>query len=144
MSSAYVNETCDMILDTSFGFGSTERYLKPIVTQVSVFSLLPGNRPRVKAQLVVYRTEKAGSMLTRVRVFSADSYGVRTTPVYTWHASTSVDTLKTPTLAAMPLAGHTKILHTLTGMGSKHWQPCRWLDTPKYYTHLLEWVAILL
>ena len=43
MSSAYVNETCEMILDTSFGFGSTERYLKPIVTQVSVFSLLPGN-----------------------------------------------------------------------------------------------------
>ena len=43
MSSAYVNKTCDMILDTSAGFGSTERYLKPIVTQVSVFSLLPGN-----------------------------------------------------------------------------------------------------
>ena len=76
------------------------------------------NRPRVKAQLVVRRTEKAGAMLTRVRVFSADSYGVRTTPVYTWHASTSVDTLKTPTLAAMPLAGHTEILHTLMGMGS--------------------------
>ena len=76
------------------------------------------NRPRVNAQLVVYRTEKAGAMLTRVRVFSADSYGVRTTPVCTWHASTSVDTLKSQTLAAMPLAGHTEILHTLMGMGS--------------------------
>ena len=76
------------------------------------------NRPRVKAQLVVRRTEKAGAMLTRVRVFSANSYGVRTTPVCTWHASTSVHTLKTQTLAAVPLVGHTKILHTLIGMGS--------------------------
>ena len=41
--SAYVNKTCDMRLGTSASFGSRERYLKPIVTQVSVFTLRPGN-----------------------------------------------------------------------------------------------------
>ena len=34
------------------------------------------------------------------------------------HASTSVLTSKIPTLAAIPLSGHTKIPHTLIGMGS--------------------------
>ena len=34
------------------------------------------------------------------------------------HASASVRTLKFQTLAAIPFFGHTKIPHTLTGMGS--------------------------
>ena len=34
------------------------------------------------------------------------------------HASTSVCTYKSQTLSAIPLFGHTKILHTLIGMGS--------------------------
>ena len=43
---------------------------------------------------------------------SADSLTVQS------HASTSVLTSKIPTLAAIPLSGHMKILHTLIGMGS--------------------------
>ena len=34
------------------------------------------------------------------------------------HVSTSMCTLKIPTRAGIPLFGHTKILHTLIGMGS--------------------------
>ena len=40
------------------------------------------------------------------------------TPHVQSYASTSVRTLKTQTLAAIPLFGRTKILHILTGMGS--------------------------
>ena len=41
-----------------------------------------------------------------------------TAPVSKSHASTSVHTLKSRTLAVIPVFEHTKILHTLTGMGS--------------------------
>ena len=70
MSSAYVNKTCDMILDTSVGFGSTERYLKPIVTQVSVFSLLPGN---LDSDESTSRKSTAGSVSDRKGRRNADS-----------------------------------------------------------------------
>ena len=48
----------------------------------------------------------------------ADSPTVFVQPGVQSHASTSVRTLKIPMLAAVPLFGHTKILHTLLGMGS--------------------------
>ena len=80
-------------------------------------------------QLVERPIEKPGAVLTRVRVpgaardFSSRvnfqcrlSYGVITSP--SSPASLSVRTLKIPTLAAIALFGHTKILHTLIGMGS--------------------------
>ena len=53
--------------------------------------------------------------------FSADrlSYGVRTAPTVCNHIHQRLCALeKSQTLAAIPLSGHTKMLHTLVAMGS--------------------------
>ena len=94
------------------------------------------------AQLVERPTEKPGTILPPVRVpgtardfyprinrqgifipestsrVDIFSYGVRTAPCVQSHASTTVRVKKSQTLEAIPLFGHTKILHTLVGMGS--------------------------
>ena len=46
------------------------------------------------------------------------NYDVRTAPVYTHMHQHMCARYKSQTLAATPLFGHTKILHTLIGMGS--------------------------
>ena len=78
-----------------------------------------------------YPTEKPGAVLTRVPVPGAArefsprfnfqcrlSYGVHAAPCVQLRASTSVGTLKSHVVAAIPLSGHTKLLHTLERMGS--------------------------
>ena len=50
------------------------------------------------------------------------------------HAPASMHMLKLQTLAAMPLFGNTKILHTLTGMGSAALvaaEPYHWQELPQ-------------
>ena len=86
----------------------------------------------VIAQSVECTTEKPGAILTWVRVpgvankkkFLLGQLSVQTllrcpySPRVQSHASTPVCTLKIPPkLAAIPLFGHTSILHSLIGMG---------------------------
>ena len=82
------------------------------------------------AQLVEHPPEKSGAKLMQVRIFGAArdfSLSIHFqcrllqclySPRVQSHASASVRTLKFQTLAAIPFFGHTKIPHTLTGMGS--------------------------
>ena len=85
------------------------------------------------AQLVECPTENPGTVLTQVRVpsvarfFSLSQFPGQTVLRCPYslcvqsHASTSVRTLKFPntgTVAATPLFGHSKVLHTLIAMGS--------------------------
>ena len=83
------------------------------------------------AQLAERPTEKPGAMMTRVRVPGAArdfsprvnfqcrlSYGARTAPVCNRMHRHLCARYNSQTLAAIPLCGHTKILHTLIGMGS--------------------------
>ena len=83
------------------------------------------------AQLVEPLTEKPNAILTRVQVPGAErdfstkvsfrcklSYGVRTAPVCNRMLQHLCACSKFPVLAAIPLFGHTTILHTLIGMGS--------------------------
>ena len=82
-------------------------------------------------QLVERLTEKPNAILTRVQVpgavrdFSTKvnfrcklSYGVRTAPVCNRMFQQLCACSKFPVPAAIPLFGHTTILHTLIGMGS--------------------------
>ena len=73
-------------------------------------------------------SENPGAILTRQEIFLqsafiADYLTVSVQPPYAIaciniRASTSVHTLKSQTLATIPLFGDTKILHTLVGMES--------------------------
>ena len=95
------------------------------------FANLSGSSVTTWAQLVKRLSKKTGAILTRVRVPGAArdfsprvnfrcrlSYRVRTAPVCIARISISMHIKKSPILSAIPLFGHMKILHTLTGMGS--------------------------
>ena len=76
-------------------------------------STIAGSRPRYDKGFF-FPTESTSSALN-FQLLRCPAYS----PRVLWHtASTSVRTLKPRTLAAVPLSGHTKILHTLIEMGS--------------------------
>ena len=73
--------------------------------------------------LVEPPTEKPGTILAQVQV-----------PVVAWDFSESTSSADSLTVASVPAFGHTKILHTLTGMGSMLW----WSKLPSMNSEVIK------